>query len=354
VAAGLHAPGDELAPRHWRHVVYIVEDVEQARRILAGIVRFGGLGLDMAVVRERLHIVEARRMEARLVVEVGQTYRERFARTVDGVEVLPLVVMDTKSAVLAVDEENDNSEASAIVAQLKQDFEGLPVWLLGHVAKPNMSRTDAAGLSLRGAGAFEADCNQVLYLVKDGDIDSRYLLRGKTRFEARWKELLIRSDWATVEARDEFGNLERITLRWGVAVPPEQSRKEAQAGAQEATRKAEEAALRDEVRNLIEAEWLTRCPINRAGVKGRIKRRGETVVACLESLLSEQWVIEVPVPPKERTNPNRAAFLVNLTPDERQAFRQGEGLPLSKQEIPPSWRKPAVRSHASAPDEGQP
>jgi hypothetical protein len=352
VAAGLHAPGDELAPRHWRHVVYIVEDVEQARRIVAGIVGFGGLGLNLEVVRERLHVVEARRMEAGRMVEVGQTYRERFARTVEGVEVLPLVVLDTKTAVLAMEEENSNTEASAIVALLKQDFEGLPVWLVGHVAKANMSRADAGGLSLRGGGAFEGDGNQSLFLVKEGE--TRYLVGGKTRFEAKWKELLIRSDWATVEARDEFGNLERITLRWGVAVPPEQSRKEAQAGAQEATRKAEEAALRDEVRNLIEAEWLTRCPINRAGVKGRIKRRGETVVACLESLLSEQWVIEVPVPPKERTNPNRAAFLVNLTPDERQAFRKGEGLPPSKQEIPPSWRKAPVRSLASVPDEVQP
>jgi hypothetical protein len=272
---------------------------------------------------------------------------------VEGVEVLPLVVMDTKSAVLEMEEENGNSEASAIVAHLKQDFEGLPVWLVGHVAKASMDRKEAAELSLRGAGAFEADCNQVLFLVKDKS-EARYLVRGKTRFEAKWTELLIRSDWATVEARDEFGHPERVTLRWGVAVPPEQSRKEAQAEAKEAARKAEEASLREEIRNLIEAESLTGCPVNRAGVKDRIKRRGETVLACLGSLLSEQWVIEVPVPPKERTNPNRGAFLVNLTPEERLAARKGDGLPPHKLKIPASWRKPAVRSQASAPDEGQP
>ena len=182
VAAGLHGPGDRLAPTHWRHVVYITEDTEQARRILAGIVKLGGLGLDVGTVRERLHIVEARRLEPSYVAEVATTYREQFARDVDGVEVPPLVVMDTKSAVFSIDEENSNSEASAIVAMLKQSFQSLPVWLVGHVAKANMSRGDVAGLAMRGASAFEADANQVLYLVKEGE--ARYLARGKTRFEA--------------------------------------------------------------------------------------------------------------------------------------------------------------------------
>ncbi|MBU6257278.1 MAG: AAA family ATPase [Burkholderiales bacterium] len=355
VAAGLHAPGDELAPRHWRHVVYIVEDIEQARRIVAGIVGFGGLGLGLPTVQERLHMVEAKRMDPARVAEVGETYRERFTRTVDGVEVLPLVVFDTKAAVLAMDEENSNSEASAIVALLKQEFDSLPVWLVGHVAKANMSRADAAGLSLRGGSAFEADANQVLYLVKEAD-ESRYLVRGKTRFEAQWPELLIRGDWATVEARDEFGNPERVTLRWGVAIPPEQSRKEAQEQAKEAARKAEAAAMRDEVRDIIETEWVTGCPLNREGVKGRAKRNRADVASCLESLIAEQWVIEVPVPPKERTNPKRAAFLVSLTPDEREAARRGEGLPPHKLKVPPTWRKSpaAVRIGETAPEPGKP
>jgi RecA-family ATPase len=168
VAAGLHRHGDPLAPKHWRHVVYITEDTEQARRIVAGVVKFGGLGLEVGTVRERLHIVEARRLEPAYVVEVATTYREQFARTVDGVEVPPLVVADTKASVFSIEEESSNSEASAIVAMLKQSFENLPVWLVGHVAKANMSRADVAGLSLRGASAFEADANQVLYLVKEG------------------------------------------------------------------------------------------------------------------------------------------------------------------------------------------
>ena len=342
VAAGLHRHGDPLAPKHWRHVVYIVEDAEQARRIVAGIVKFSGLGLDVGTVRARLHIVEARRLEPSYVAEVAATYREQFARTVDGVEVPPLVVFDTKSAILAMDEENSNTEASAIVAMLKQDFEGLPVWLVGHVSKPNMNRADAAGLSLRGGSAFEADANQVLYLVKEGE--SRYLVRGKTRFEAEWPELQIESRTAATMARDEFGDMQAVTLRWAIATPPEQSRKEAQEQAQEAARKADAAALRDEVREVIEVAWLGGFPLNREGVKAKVRRNRNEVTDTIENLLAERWLHEVVIPPKERTNPKRGAFLVNLTTIEHEAAIRGEGLPPAKLLVPESWRKPAAPS----------
>ena len=72
LAAGLHVAGDPIAPQHWRHVVYIVEEREQAERIVSGLVRHGGLGLDWATVRERLHIVEARRLPPRLRGASGQ------------------------------------------------------------------------------------------------------------------------------------------------------------------------------------------------------------------------------------------------------------------------------------------
>jgi len=339
VAAGLHAPGDPLAPRQWRHVVYIVEDIEQACRILAGITGSGGPGLDIGAVRERLHMVEARRLDPTYAVSVGKTYREQFTRTLEGVEVLPLVVVDTKAAVLVMEDENSNSESSEVMAAFKQGFEGLPTWLVGHVAKANMTRADAAGLSLRGGSAFEADANQVLYLVKEAD-DTRYLVRGKTRFEARWPEIIITSDCTHTTAPDEFGNMEPVTLRWGVASPPEQSRKEAQEQAQEEARKKDTAALRDEIRDIVDIAWQSGFPLNREGVKAKVKRDRNKVSDCIENLLSERWLHEVAIPPKERTNPKRSAFLVDLSTEEHDAVRRGEGWPQAKLVVPASWTKP--------------
>ena len=325
-------------PRQWRHVVYITEDVEQARRILAGIVGHGGMGLALEAVRERVHIVEAVRLDPAFVAQVGVTYREQFTRTVEGVQVLPLVVLDTKSAVLAQESENDNAEASAMMAALKQGFDGLPVWLIGHVAKANLSRNDA--LTARGASAIEGDANQTLFLIREGE--SRFLVQGKTRFEPCWPELEITSYTAQTVEPDEFGNLETVTLRWGIAAPPQQTRKEAAEQAAERQRQEDEAALRQEVRDAVETAWQLGNPLGRAGVRAKVRRKAQDVVATLENLLSERWVYEVQVPAAIRAVNSKAAFLVNLSTVEHEAVLAGADLPAQKLVVPQSWRKPAI------------
>lgn len=337
LAAGMPTAPEELRPLHWRHVIYIVEELAQAERIIAGLVRHGGLGIDWQTVRERLHIVEARRLPPEYVAQVGPVYREHFTRHIDGVELLPLVVVDTMAATLEIDSENDNSEASRAMAALKQGFDGLPVWLVGHLAKGNLSRSDAQGLTLRGAGAFEADANQVLYLVKEGE--ARFLVRGKTRFEARWPELAIESHHTETMGRSEFGGLEVVGLRWATLAPPEQSRTEAATEAKEQARKDATAELRQEVRDAVETAWALGHPLNRAGVKAKVQRKAQDVVNCIENLLAERWLVEVPVPAKERTNPNKSAFLVSLTTAEHDAVGAGDAVPATKMTVPASWRK---------------
>jgi RecA-family ATPase len=338
--AGLH--GGELMPCQWRHVVYITEDVEQARRILAGIVGYSGLNISMEQVRERFHLVEAVRLDPAFVATVGRAYREQFTRTVEGVEVLPLVVLDTKSAVLALENENDNSEASRMMAALKQGFDGLPVWLIGHVAKPNLNRSDVTGLTSRGASAIEGDANQTMFLVREGD--TRFLVLGKTRFEPKWRELEITSYTASTFELDEFGNLEEVTMRWGIAAPAQQSRKEASEQAAELAKREDEATLRQDIRDAIDTAWRLGSPLNREGVKAKLQRKNAVVVATIENLLSEQWLYEVCVPTKERLHPRKSSFFVNFTTEEHEAVLRGEGLPVDKLVIPTSWRKSSVPS----------
>ena len=335
VAAGLHATDDPLAPTHWRHVVYITEDVEQVRRIMAGVMGHSALGLDADMARDRLHIVEARRLPPAYAVQVGATYREQFTRTVEGVEVLPLVVIDTKSAVLALEEENSNSEASAAMAALKQDFAGLPVWVVGHVAKTNMTRTDVEALSLRGGSAFEADANQVLYLVKEGEI--RYLLRGKTRFEARWTELQVESHCADVVTINEFGSMESVTLRWGIAKPAAKGRKEAAKQAQEREHWDSVATVQREVLDAVQDAYEMGNPLNREGVKSKVHRKRADVTSAIENLLNEFRLYEVVVPVGERPHPKRTAFLVRLTDAERETLMKTGVAPAAKMEVPQTW-----------------
>lgn len=337
LAAGMPTAPEMLCPLHWRHVVYIVEELAQAERIIAGLVRHGGLGIDWQTVRERLHIVEAKRLPPDYVAQVGPVYRQHFTRNIDGVELLPLVVVDTMAATLELDSENDNSEASRAMAALKQGFDGLPVWLVGHLSKGNLSRSDAQGLTLRGAGAFEADANQVLYLVKEGE--ARFLVRGKTRFEARWPELAIESHHTETMGRSEFGGLEVVGLRWATLAPPEQSRTEAATEAKEQARKDAVAELRQEVRDAVETAWALGHPLNREGIKAKVPRKRNDVSDTIENLLSERWLVEVQVPAKERVNSRKAAFLVGLTTAEHDAVAAGDAVPAEKLCIPASWRK---------------
>jgi hypothetical protein len=257
------------------------------------------------------------------------------------VDILPLVVIDTKSAVLEIESENDNSEGSAAMAALKQGFAALPVWLIGHVAKTDIGSTDVAGLTARGAGAYEADANQVLYLIKEKD-NNRYLVRGKTRFEANWTELKIDSHCADTIAANEFGGMEPVTMRWGIASPPTQSRREASEQAQEQEKREDAATLRQEIRDAVATAWELGNPLNRAGVKAKIQRKASVVVAMLENLLSDRWLYEVAVPAKIRAHPSRSAFLVNFSTEEHDALELAGVLPEHKLAVPESWKKPAI------------
>jgi len=346
VVAGIHKKGDLLAPLHWRHVIYITEDVDQAQLILAGIVGYGNLGVDVQTVKDRFHIVEARRLDIDSVTCVGVIYRKMFTRNVNGVEILPLVVMDTKSAVLEMENENDNSEASRAMADLKQRFAGLPIWLIGHMAKTNLGRSDVSTLSMRGGSAFEADANQVLYIVNEHG--TRFLVRGKTRFVAKWDELRIDSFVETAIALDEFGNEEIVSMRWGIATPSDQCRKEIQFENKAKTIRNDEADLRQRVLDLVDTGYLTNLPLNREALKRAIKgRRPEAVLGTVNALISESWLIEVDVPAKERIHQSKKSFLVKLTTVEREALMRDRELPELKLVVPNSWKRPTVQAKSN-------
>lgn len=338
VAAGLHHPDDPLAPIYWRHVIYISEDTDQCKRIVSGMVEKGGLGIKWADVKERVHLVKAKRLDPAYVVEVGALYIERFTREVDGFTILPLVVFDTKSAVLDFENENDNSEASRAVALLRQDFCGLPAWVIGHIAKSQFGRTDVAALSDRGAGSFESDVTQCLYLVEEGG--QRFLLLGKRRFETDYLELKVESHVATVEARTEWGGVEMTKLRWGIVTPPNMSRSEAREQAKEAEERERRGDLREAILNAVQVAHQAGNPLAKTGVRAVVRGfKKDAILIEVEALLSEGWLHAVDVPKGQRANNNKTSFLVRLSTEEHESFMRSGYVPEAKKVIPQSWLK---------------
>lgn len=337
-AAGIHEPGYSLAPKsgRWRHVLYVSEHPAQVQRIALGLAHH--LGITVEEIGQRVHLVEAVRMVASYLVEVGQHYREQFTRRVDGVELLPLVVLDTQAATIALENENDNAEASAAIAALKQRFEGLPVWIIAHVAKGDLNRRNAHELTARGAGAIEADAVGCLYLVKDGDGHDadRWLVLGKHRFEATRHEWRLDSGSLEVQARNAWGEIEPTRVRWAIA-RPDKPRAVAVAEAKDAARDAEATALRRCITSMVAQAWRDGEPLNRGAVKRKLGGRAQTVADAIADLVDAAELYEVPIPAKVRTHPRRDAFLVRLTEEERDHLKATGEPP--QVEIPPAWRK---------------
>lgn len=345
--AGVHDSEYRLAPKHWRHVVYITEDIHQAQRIMTGY----GEHLDwnnkdiFQNMRERVHVVEAHRMSASIVARAGAFYREKFSRTVtttapDGqeytAELLPLIVIDTMAATIELENENDNSEASQAVAALKQQFEGLPTWIIGHVAKANLGRSES--VTLRGAGAFEADANQVLYLVQDEQTGARWLTRGKTRFESPWQELEIKSDHRIITVTNQFGDAEELVLRWSIASPPDDSRAERAEKAKTEHDRLEAEELKQVILTNVAQRYAAGSPLNKTALRDVTGRSAAKTSNAIATLIADAWLHEIEVPAKERLK-NKHSFLVALDDQERAEFLESGVIPEAKLWIPESWKK---------------
>jgi len=205
-----------MRPPARRKIIWITEDAAQVQRIIHGMVHAGWFTLDEA--DGWFNVVNAARMGVAEIAQVEQYYRE-YANDVQGaagtVTLRPLIVIDTLNAVVDLEEENSNSAASQAIATLKTAFAGYPLVVLAHTSKALKGRVEARELSIRGAGALEADAHQVMFLVEDaGD---RYMVFGKTRFERKeQKEIRFEGHLKTIVLQGDFGPEESV-LRWSVA-----------------------------------------------------------------------------------------------------------------------------------------
>lgn len=340
--AGLHEPGYPHGPAfsdRWRHVVYITEDLDQAQRIITGMLALRQFDIELAA--QRLHLVEAVRMDAAAFVRVKADYSHLWA-TDSGVMLPPLVVVDTKSAVFDLEDENSNAQTSELIATLKQQFSGIPIWVIGHLAKGELTRANAAEMSMRGASSAGGDAHQTLFVVPDGE--SRYLVRGKTRFVSPWPELELCMRRYVVPAKNRWGEVEETPVVWGVATVPELSREQRKAEQQRADEDLRKAQLADderltrgEVLDAVATAWNTGNPLSRSGVEAKVRRKHSAVRMAVELLLAEGWLIEITVPLRQRINARKQAYLVSLTAEQRASKEVPSELLL----MPETWAKTA-------------
>jgi hypothetical protein len=346
-AAHLCAPDDPLRPLLRRRVVYISEDVEQVRQIVRSMRAAGELdGISKEEVEDYFKVVSAVRMKPEEIIKVAKPYAGLVVTNnspATGVsrEAHALVVFDTRSACIDLDDESDNTEAGRVMATLRQGFPDNPQLIVGHIAKA-LKKADAGDLSGRGAGAWEADAQQVLYLVeKDGE---RWLdVAGpKHRFVASVDGIAFETVRSETSAIDPLGRSVTMQLVHGKPRKVQLGQRAVDKArlAEESEREAHNAT-RAEVLTLARELHEAGAGCNRARLKKDIKRQSKVVVEMIDELLDESWLLEMPIEASVRRHPRNAHYLFPPSPSERDAYLKTGVLPPAAHQPPHGFVKPA-------------
>jgi len=342
-----------MQPLLRRKVIYVAEDPRQVIRILASMHLSGEITCPKEEFRDWFRIVKAKRLEPVQIVRVVSEYAGLFTANVgaDGItayEAPPVVVFDTAAATFRLENENDNAQVSACISALKDYFGNIPVVIVAHTAKA-LKRSDVKEFSARGAGAWEADAQQVLYLTKEDQGEERFLaVQGpKHRFVTTVEGVLFNAVVQTMDSHDILGNPTRDTvihtipriLRADDRAQLQAARVQAMEADQELSRKAKQAELRQEILDKAQIAWLSGTPEHRSGLKSLVRGNSGVLTSIIDNLLSECWLYEVEVPKNMRTNSRRGAYLVSLSAEERDEYVNQGRLPAEKLVIPPSWKR---------------
>jgi hypothetical protein len=346
---------DPLKPKLRRRVIYISEDVGQVQRILGAMASNGDLGADLSAVQEYFKLVQAERISAEDAVKVAKTYSSLTTPNTNQetrvtYDAKPLVVFDTRSAAIDLQDENDNTEASRVVATMRRGFAGFPILVVGHLAKA-LKRSDTANMSGRGAGAWEADAQQVLYLVNDEGKRFLDVATPKHRFTTEIDGISFDSIRAMISAVDVLGDVVSEDVFYGspniVGSGGRKARKEEEQAAKAADALKE---MRGAILELAR-DWRSEgVAINRTVLCKATGKQKATAVDCINKLIHESWLVEMPIPPKVRENSKQKSYIIGLTPQERDAYNKDRTLPAGADNPPAAFTKPKIVSTPSVPD----
>lgn len=303
----LFASVAHLTPEDWgfwpqlrRKIIWVTEAPNQARDTLYSIAKAEG-SAPWQDFREWFHLYQAKRLPPRTMVKfLRQRVAELTYELPNGFKVAPALVLDTTSANLDLENESDNSEVGAAMAELKQGLPGVPLTLIGHTPKA-LAKSDVSDITFRGAGAWEADAVATYFLVHDQDTDIRFLAIRKCRFTPSYYEIQFGHSAGSEIIDTPWGEPQSKSYLHGI---PVRSTREQRRAAQEAIREERreqqrERALSDRQTRIMAmvseaaaaGEMLTKAAIRKA-----LGGKAELTSAALDRLLESGRVKLVDIP----------------------------------------------------------
>jgi hypothetical protein len=207
----LLASAAHLSPEEWgfnptlrRHIVWVTEAPEQARDTLYSLAKSEGAA-PWAEFKKWFHLFPAKRLSPKAMARQLKRLAEELTTTAEnGYKVKPVIVLDTTTANLDLENESDNSVVGAAMSTLKQALPSTPIVLIGHTPKA-LVKSDVADMTFRGAGAWEAEAAATYFLVYDQDTEMRFLAIRKARFTPDYREIDF----------DHAGGSEIVETPWG-------------------------------------------------------------------------------------------------------------------------------------------
>lgn len=204
-----------------RKVIYITEDHEQAAATLRTIRRRMGTAERESEWQSWLTVMPAVRLTKEQVAQVvkdlriAYTYVNQWGTTVE-----PLIVFDTASACLAIENENDNAEVASFIEAIKVAMGAASVWLIGHLTKAQVvGRADLEG-AFRGAGAWAANAHGTAVFFRDEKAGVGVLAVQKTRMQVEFTEVHFK--FATEEhmiMNEDEGEVELLRVGYCTFAP---------------------------------------------------------------------------------------------------------------------------------------
>lgn len=338
--AGLSPPDFQLKVSIRRHVVWVTEDIHQANRVLAALVKYAGWS-NADEVRKWFHVVSAARLDADVIAQVSSTLDELL--TVEHVGCLgnykakPLIVFDTANACFKLDNESDNSEVGRFLGTIKNSFHDFPILIITHMPKALNASSEVGELTSRGASAWESDAHQCVYLVDDKG--QRVMLLGKRRFETDLEGLRFETHVHTESVMTHVGE-QLLKLRYSLAsLMSHQERTEARMLHLQQAQEARQSEMEAQAISIAQEAFDKGLPLSaselRSLMRGKNQSKGETI----RNLELAGRLVSIEVPAAIRVNSAKKSYVVPLTPEEQRTRHQTGQLPAHKATIPRSWRR---------------
>ena len=202
-----------------RQVIMVTEDETQVWRVIDAMRADGYLEATDEQIKDWFLVSDSQRLTADEVIKHAHELEKMMIPNpaAGGSNYLagPLVVLDTVSANLDIENGSNNDDVAKDVTKIREALPHVAILLVGHTAKDAANK---AGQTFLGAQAWEAVTIGALTLQQKSD-DERYLISNKNRFSAEHTAFKIVGNLVEYQGVDAMGYPTTIRQHYNLIYP---------------------------------------------------------------------------------------------------------------------------------------